>query len=262
MQDVQNRFDDRGIDIQKVGVKDVHLPLQMATKEGGYQNVLGKVSLSVSLPMQFKGTHMSRFMEILLPWSTKPISNLEIRSILTNTCEVLNSDSAELSIKFKYFVDKMAPVSGKKSVLDYDCEFAGVISNGKSTFTLGVEVPVTSCCPCSKEISDYGAHNQRAVIRCKVRFNHRGFLWIEDLVRLLEAQGSCEIYPLLKREDERFVTQMAYDNAKFVEDILRDCVITLRNNEVIRWFELECESFESIHNHSAFACHTEDKRMI
>jgi len=262
MKDVQNRHDDRGIDIQKVGVKNVHLPLQMATKEGGYQNVLGKVSLSVSLPMQFKGTHMSRFMEILLPWSTKPISNNEVKSILANTCEVLNSDSAEISIKFKYFIYKSAPVSGKKSVLDYDCEFSGFIKNGKFVFTLGVEVPVTSCCPCSKEISDYGAHNQRAVIRCKVRFNSKGFLWIEDLVKMLEEQGSCEIYPLLKREDEKFVTQSAYDNAKFVEDILRDCVISMRNSEVIKWFDLECESFESIHNHSAFACHIEDKRMI
>lgn len=262
MQDVQNLPDSRGIDIQKVGVKDVHLPLQIAAKEGGWQSVLGIVSLSVALPMQFKGAHMSRFMEVLLPWSRKPISNVEILAILRETCEALVAQRADISIRFKYFVTKAAPVSGKESVLDYNCEFTGVLDGKRHSFTMGVEVPVTSCCPCSKEISDYGAHNQRTMIRARVKFSSAGFLWIEELIQLLEAEGSCEIYPLLKRRDEKYVTEAAYGNPKFVEDILRDVVIALRNEPRVRWFEVECESMESIHNHSAFACHVEDKRMV
>lgn len=262
MQDVQSRPDSRGIDIQKVGVTNVHLPMQIAMRDGGYQSVLGNISLSVELPMQFKGTHMSRFLEVLTPWSSKPISNTTVIGILKETCSALSAQTAHLCIKFKYFVGKKAPVSGKQSVLDYNCEFAGTICGSRHNFTLGVEVPVTSCCPCSKEISNYGAHNQRTMIRARVRFGHAGFLWIEDLVTLLESMGSCEIYPLLKREDEKYVTEEAYSNPKFVEDILRDTVIALRAEERVRWFEVECESYESIHNHSAFASHVEDKRTV
>ncbi|MCR4426343.1 MAG: GTP cyclohydrolase FolE2 [Firmicutes bacterium] len=262
MQDVQNRPDARGIDIQKVGVKNVHLPLLIATREGGHQSVLGSVALSVRLPMRFKGTHMSRFIEILLPWSKKAISNTEIRSILNDTCSALSARHAEVSLRFKYFVTKAAPVSGKESVLDYNCEFVGRVEDGRHAFTMGVEVPVTSCCPCSKEISDFGAHNQRTMVRARVRFSGRGFLWLEDLIDLLEAQGSCEIFPLLKREDEKYVTEAAYQNPKFVEDILRDVVLALRAEPRVRWFEIECESHESIHNHSAFGSHVEDKRMV
>lgn len=262
MQDVQSLPDDRGVDIQKVGISHVHLPLQIATREGGYQTVLGNVSLSVDLPMQFKGTHMSRFIEVLLPWAKKPLSNVEIRSILRDTSTALSARSAEIHVKFKYFVTKTAPVSRRESLLDYNCEFAGAVDGNRHSFTLGVEVPVTSCCPCSREISQVGAHNQRTMIRAKVRFARSGFLWIEDLVTLLESAGSCEIYPLLKREDEKYVTETAYRNAKFVEDILRDVVLAFRAEARIRWFDVECESYESIHNHSAFARHTEDKRMV
>jgi len=262
MRDVQNFPDLRGINIQKVGVKDVHLPLQIAAREGGWQSVLGIVSFSVALPMQFKGTHMSRFMEVLLPWSRKPISNVEILAILKETCEALSAQRADISIRFKYFVPRIAPVSGKESILDYNCSFEGTLDGKRHSFAMGVEVPVTSCCPCSKEISEYGAHNQRAMIRARVKFSSAGFLWLEDLIELLESEGSCEIYPLLKREDEKYVTEAAYDNPKFVEDILRDVVIRLRNEPRVRWFEVECESMESIHNHSAFACHVEDKRMV
>ena len=262
MQDVQSRPDSRGIDIQKVGVKNVHLPLQIATKAGGWQSVLGNASLSVELPMQFKGTHMSRFIEVLLSWSQKPISNVSITSILKETCEALSAAKAHISIRFKYFVPKPAPVSGRESVLDYNCEFSGAVDGARHTFIMGVEAPVTSCCPCSKEISSFGAHNQRTMIRARVRFSAAGFLWLEDLIELLEAQGSCEIYPLLKREDEKFVTEAAYANPKFVEDILRDVVISLRAEPRVRWFEVECESHESIHNHSAFACHVEEKRTV
>ncbi|HOA16279.1 MAG TPA: GTP cyclohydrolase FolE2 [Bacillota bacterium] len=258
MKDVQNQADARGIDIQNVGIKGFHMPLLIRTRQGGFQQVMANVSLSVSLPMHFKGTHMSRFIEALIPWGSKPISNAELRSLLVDTCEKLEADQAEVTIAFKYFIEKKAPVSGRSSFMDYDCTFKARRDKDRHTFLLGVEVPVTSCCPCSKEISDFGAHNQRTLIRATVRF-HGGFLWIEDLVDRLESQGSCQLYPLLKREDEKFVTEQAYENAKFVEDILRDTVITLRNEPLVSWFDVECESMESIHNHSAFAKHTEAK---
>jgi len=258
LKDVQNQADARGIDIQNVGIKGFHMPLLIRTRQGGFQQVMANVSLSVSLPMHFKGTHMSRFIEALIPWGSKPISNAELRSLLVDTCEKLEADQAEVTIAFKYFIEKKAPVSGRSSFMDYDCTFKARRDKDRHTFLLGVEVPVTSCCPCSKEISDFGAHNQRTLIRATVRF-HGGFLWIEDLVDRLESQGSCQLYPLLKREDEKFVTEQAYENAKFVEDILRDTVITLRNEPLVSWFDVECESMESIHNHSAFAKHTEAK---
>lgn len=258
MKDVQNQADARGIDIQNVGIKGFHMPLLIRTRQGGFQQVMANVSLSVSLPMHFKGTHMSRFIEALIPWGSKPISNAELRSLLVDTCEKLEADQAEVTIAFKYFIEKKAPVSGRSSFMDYDCTFKARRDKDRHTFLLGVEVPVTSCCPCSKEISDFGAHNQRTLIRATVRF-HGGFLWIEDLVDRLESQGSCQLYPLLKREDEKFVTEKAYENAKFVEDILRDTVIALRNEPLVSWFDVECESMESIHNHSAFAKHTEAK---
>ncbi|HOG52780.1 MAG TPA: GTP cyclohydrolase FolE2 [Bacillota bacterium] len=258
MKDVQNQADARGIDIQNVGIKGFHMPLLIRTRQGGFQQVMANVSLSVSLPMHFKGTHMSRFIEALIPWGSKPISNAELRSLLVDTCEKLEADQAEVTIAFKYFIEKKAPVSGRSSFMDYDCTFKARRDKDRHTFLLGVEVPVTSCCPCSKEISDFGAHNQRTLIRATVRF-HGGFLWIEDLVDRLESQGSCQLYPLLKREDEKFVTEQAYENAKFVEDILRDTVIALRNEPLVSWFDVECESMESIHNHSAFAKHTEAK---
>lgn len=258
MKDVQGQPDERGIDIQNVGIKDVHLPLLIRTKQGGYQHVIANVALSVRLPMHFKGTHMSRFMEALLPWGSKPISNSELKALLLDTCERLDADDAEVTIQFKYFIKKRAPVSGKASLMDYDCAFIASRHGDRHSFSLAIDVPVTSCCPCSKEISEYGAHNQRTMIKTKVRF-HGGFLWIEELVRLLESRGSCQLYPLLKREDEKFVTEAAYDNPKFVEDILRDSVLALRQEPTIAWFEVECESIESIHNHSAFAKHTEAK---
>lgn len=262
MKDVQSSPDTRGIDIQQVGVKHVHLPLKIAQKSGGYQSVLGNVSLSMELPMQFKGTHMSRFIEVLSGWIGEPLSNVQISSVLRDTCSALSARKAQLSIRFKYFVGKTAPVSKRPSVLDYNCEFIGDIDDDKVTFTLGVEVPVTSCCPCSKEISDFGAHNQRSMVRARVRFSSAGFLWIEDLILMLETTGSCEIFPLLKREDEKFVTEAAYSNPKFVEDILRDVVLALRAEPRVRWFSVECESFESIHNHSAFASHVEAKKKV
>lgn len=257
LKDVQNLADERGIEIQKVGVSDVHLPFFIKTKNGSLQSVLAKIKLTVDLPKEYKGTHMSRFIEILSEWTQKPVAFREMEHILGDTLKRLTARSAHLHIDFKYFIEKTAPVSGLKSMLDLDCSFSANLIQGQPLeFLMGVNVPFTSLCPCSKEISRYGAHNQRGLMKVKLRKNS-GFIWIEDLAALMEAQGSCPVFPLLKREDEKYVTELAYENPKFVEDILRDLVLALRKLEHITWFEIECENYESIHNHSAYASHTE-----
>lgn len=253
MYDVSMERDPRGISIQKVGVRGVHLPLQIRRKDNGYQMVLGHVDMTVELPHHYRGTHMSRFLEILSEWSDQPISGHELRRILREAQQKLEADRADLHLRFKYFRTKTAPVSGSESRLDYDCDFIGRIEGDRYCFILGVEVPVIALCPCSKEISDRGAHNQRATLRAHVRCAPGHFVWIEDLVDILEAQGSCGIYPLLKREDEKYVTEHSYDNPKYVEDILRDAVVALKQEQHIVWFDVECDSHESIHNHSAYA---------
>ncbi len=259
MQDVQNQKDNRGIAIQNVGINDAHLPFLIKTLAGDFQQVLARIRFTVSLPENYKGTHMSRFLEILNRWSQKPVAEPEMETILNEALDTLSAASAALSIRFKYFISKKAPVSGQISALDLDCGFYGTKRKGQPlVFELGMEVPFTSLCPCSREISRYGAHNQRSVMRVRVRFAPgRECIYIEDLARLMEEQASCPIFPLLKREDERYVTEHAYENPKFVEDVLRDLVIVLRSIPGLEWFRLECENFESIHNHNAYASHEE-----
>ena len=259
MKDVQNQSDARGIAIQRVGINEAHLPFLIKTKEGGFQQVLANICFTVSLPMEYKGTHMSRFLEILAHWSRKPLAEEEMEAMLKEAMEHLEAKSASLRIAFKYFIDKKAPVSGRESCLDLDCFFRGEMACGEPMlFTLGVDVPFTSLCPCSREISLHGAHNQRSVCRTSVRFRSDvECIYIEDLAALVEEQASCPIYPLLKREDEKYVTERAYENPKFVEDILRDVVLSLRRLPGIAWFSLVCENFESIHNHNAYASHEE-----
>ena len=259
MEDVQSQCDVRGIAIQCVGVSDVHLPFLIKTKDGGFQQVLARIRFTVALPQEYKGTHMSRFLEILMPWSEKPLAEHEMEAMLEEALARLSAQSAEVELRFKYFIGKKAPVSRRESLLDLGCTFRGKKRVGAPMeFTLGVDVPFTSLCPCSKAISRYGAHNQRSICRVAVRF-HEGkpCIFIEDLATLVEAQGSAPIYPLLKREDEKFVTEHAYENPKFVEDILRDTVLALRSLEGISYFFVECENDESIHNHNAFAAHEE-----
>jgi GTP cyclohydrolase I len=260
VKDVQNVLDHRGIAIQKVGVSDVHLPFLIKTKTGAFQSVLANIKLTVDLPQEFKGTHMSRFIEILSEWSQKPVSGKEMGSILNDIINRLDAKKANLEIAFKYFIEKTAPVSGLKSLLDLDCLFAGSLTKGENLeFVLGLTVPFTSLCPCSKEISQYGAHNQRGLMKAKLKYQAGKFIWIEDLAALMEGQASCPVYPLLKREDEKYVTEKAYENPKFVEDVLRDLVLTFRGLNGVEWFEIECENYESIHNHSAYAAHVESR---
>lgn len=258
MKDVQNLTDERGIAIQKVGVSEVHLPFLIKTKTGVFQSVLANIKLTVDLPQEYKGTHMSRFIEVLSDWSQKPVSYREMESMLNDIIDRLDAKRANIDIAFKYFVEKSAPVSGLKSLLDYDCLFSGSLVRGEHLdFVLGLRVPFTSLCPCSKEISRHGAHNQRGLMRVKVKHQPGRFSWIEDLAQLVERQGSAPVYPLLKREDEKYVTEQAYENPKFVEDVLRDLVLALRGIDSIIWFEVEIENYESIHNHSAYAGHVE-----
>lgn len=253
MKDVAMTPDKRGVAIQRVGVKDLHLPLLIKRKDEGFQAVVGDLTISVDLPKQFRGTHMSRLVEVVFKWSQKPISGHELKLILEQIRSKLNAARAHVTVKFKYFLEKHAPVSKSVSALDYECEFTGTLSDEGFDFILGVEVPITTLCPCSKEISDAGAHNQRGVIRARIRYDREIFYWIEDFVRQLEDVASCDIYPLLKRLDEKYVTERAYDRPKFVEDVLRDTILMLREDPSMLWYEVEVETFESIHNHSAYA---------
>jgi len=251
--DVQNLKDSRGIEIQKVGVRNVEVPLVIERKNDKKQTVTAKARMSVSLPKDYKGTHMSRFIEILSEWGQKNLLGVDIKGCLVEIANKLNAKSAELKFEFKYFIEKKAPVSGLTCPMGYDCSFGGVLDGKNYKFILEVNVPVTTLCPCSKEISEYGAHNQRAFVKVKISYNPDFIVWIEDLIILIEKCGSSPVYPLLKREDEKFVTEYAYNNPKFVEDVLRDVVSELRKIDIIEWFEVDCEAFESIHNHSAWA---------
>lgn len=259
MKDIQNLKDNREVDIQKVGIKHLELPLTIQRKNNSNQIVCAQAQVSVSLPRDYKGTHMSRFVEVLTEWQHKNILGIDIKGCLEKIIRNLNAQSGELQFKFKYFIDKKSPVTGYVVPMSYECIFEGHIENGAYKFILGVIVPITTLCPCSKEISDNGAHNQRAFVNVKISYDEDTHIWLEDLIELIESCASCEVYPLLKREDEKFVTEKAWDNPKFVEDVLRDAVVKLRKNSLIKDFEIECEAFESIHNHSAWAYQKEAK---
>ncbi len=257
LKDIQNLPDNRGIDIQYVGVKNVEVPLIIQRKNDSEQVVSANAEMSVALPKEYRGTHMSRFIEILCEWGQRNLLGVDIEGCLEEVKNKLSARSAKLKFEFNYFIDKTAPISSLKSPMGYKCCFEGVLVENDYNFILGVEVPVTTLCPCSREISDYGAHNQRTLVSLKISYDPNNMIWIEDLIKLVETCGSCQIYPLLKREDEKYVTEMAYNNPKFVEDLLRDIIVKIRNTKEITWFEVDCEAFESIHNHSAWAFHQE-----
>ncbi len=260
IKDIQSLTDTRGIDVQKVGVDNVHLPFLLKCKNGEHQPVLAKIRLTVGLPHNFKGTHMSRFIEVLNKWSQKPINSDEIGNILREITMRTDAQGAHIEMSFKYFLPRVAPVSGCSAILDYDITFQGELdAEGNYDFVLGAAVPITSLCPCSKEISRHGAHNQRSTIYAQIRYECPvGFIWIEDLIDMIERQASAPVYPILKREDEKHVTEQAYENPKFVEDIIRDIVLTFRAHPYMTWFDVECSNHESIHNHDAYARHTEN----
>jgi GTP cyclohydrolase IB len=256
--DVQSSADDRRLAIDRVGIKSIRHPVRIGDKSGGIQHTIAVFNMYVHLPHNFKGTHMSRFVEILNAHE-REISVESFETILREMVERLEAESGHIEMSFPYFINKLAPVSGVQSLLDYDITFVGEIADGKYRFTMKVQVPVTSLCPCSKGISDYGAHNQRSHVTVTART--RGFVWIEDVVRICEEQASCELYGLLKRQDEKYVTEKAYDNPKFVEDMVRDVATVLNRDDRIEAYVVESENFESIHNHSAYALIQRDKRL-
>lgn len=250
LEDIQNKRDHREISIDKVGVKNIVYPVTVLDKEHGHQNTVASVDMYVSLPHHFKGTHMSRFVEVLNE-HRHGVAIQNFAKILESIRSRLDAVSAHMEVRFPYFATKRAPVSGEESIMAYDCSFMGSASQGKYDLMVEVKVPTTSVCPCSKAISVGGAHNQRSLVTLKVRFKE--FVWIEDLIKLVENKASCEVFSLLKRADEKFVTEKAYNNPKFVEDIVRDVAQSLLKDKNITWFSVESENFESIHNHNAYA---------
>ena len=255
--DVQSTPDARKLAIDKVGIKAIRHPIQIMQRTGGVQHTIATFNMYVGLPHQFKGTHMSRFVEILNAHE-REITVETFKVMLQEMVDKLEAEEGRIEMTFPYFIDKAAPVSGVKSLMDYEVTFVAQILQGKPCFAMKVLVPVTSLCPCSKRISDYGAHNQRSHVTVTA---HTGdFVWIEEIVDMVEKQASSELYGLLKRPDEKYVTERAYDNPKFVEDMVRDVAALLNLDERINRYVVESENFESIHNHSAYALIERDKK--
>lgn len=250
MKDVQNEPDDRNIDLTKVGIKGIKYPMNVLDRANKTQATVATVNMYVHLAHRFKGTHMSRFVEVLNDYC----SDLNLNSffdMLDRIKNSLESPAANLEICFPYFVKKTAPVSGVPSMMEYTCKYVGEIDGSERKLFVTVEVPVCTLCPCSKEISSQGAHNQRGLVSVTVRFKE--FFWIEELIETVEQSASSEVFALLKREDEKFITEKAYDNPMFVEDVVREVTDKLRRDSRFTDFSVEAENFESIHNHSAYA---------
>ena len=257
MEDIQNGHDDRGIAIDQVGVTDIRWPIIVLDRRQGEQRTVARLTASVTLPHDFRGTHMSRFIETLNEHRGE-ITLRTLPCILQELKSRLDAESARIEVTFPYFLERIAPVSGARALMDYDCTFIGESNGNHSDFQVGVRVPVTSLCPCSKAISDYGAHNQRGYISVEVRgiTEQDGMpplIWIEELVEMAEDSASAPVFPILKREDERHVTMLAYDNPKFVEDVVRATVTRLQADPRISWCCVTAVNHESIHHHNAFA---------
>jgi GTP cyclohydrolase I len=251
MIDIQNLKDERNINIKKVGVKGLKYPIVVLDRAHGTQPVNATINMYVSLLHNFKGTHMSRFVEVLND-IREQVNIRTFHSILEKIRTKLHAESAHIEIEFPYFIEKTAPRSGAKSLMEYRCRFLGTNDGGRMDFVVGMVVPVTTVCPCSREISRVGAHNQRSIVTVKVRF--RKFFWIEDVIRLIEDSASGEVYSLLKRIDEKYVTEKGYENPMFVEDVVRNVAERISRDANFIWYRVEAENFESIHNHSAYAC--------
>lgn len=254
MQDTQNSRDDRNIPIQQVGIKDLQYPVTVLDRQNKSQHTVAVVNMYVDLPREFKGTHMSRFVQILNEHRGQ-VSIPDIDDILHSMAERFNCETAHIEIRFPYFIEKQAPASGAESLSSYSCGLLASFDRRRvdQQVDLIVEaaVPVTMTCPCSKEISDRGAHNQRSVITIRIR--SRGLVWLEELVEIAEACASSPVYSLLKRADEKAVTEAAYDQPRFAEDAVRAVAAHLREDNRMLWYQVETENFESIHNHNAYA---------
>jgi len=255
--DVQSSADTRQLAINKVGIKSIRHPVRVQDKSAGVQHTIAVFNMYVGLPHNFKGTHMSRFVEIL-NGHEREISVENFPTMLREMVERLEAETGHIEMHFPYFINKTAPVSGVQSFMDYDITLIGDICNGEIVTSTRVVVPVTSLCPCSKKISERGAHNQRSHVTVTART--ADFVWIEEIVQLVEAEASCELFGLLKRPDEKYVTERAYDNPKFVEDMVRDVAARLNAEPRVEAYVVESENFESIHNHSAYALIERDKK--
>jgi len=254
--DIQSRRDTRRIPIDRVGVRGLRHPIRVKDRNGGEQSTVATFTMNVALPHEFKGTHMSRFVEILnaddgLHGEHGAISVESFLRMPERVAERMDAAYSHVEMTFPYFMQKQAPVTGVRSVMDYEVTFIGEQSPDGSRLQVRVTVPVTSLCPCSKEISERGAHNQRGHVTVTVEL--KKFVWIEEIVEIVERAASCELYGVLKRPDEKHVTERAYDNPKFVEDIARDVALTLNDEERVGKYAVEVENFESIHNHNAYA---------
>jgi GTP cyclohydrolase I len=255
--DVQSSLDERKIVIQKVGVKSIRHPVTLKTISGT-QGSVAMIDMTVMLPAHLKGTHMSRFLEVLQS-NHEPISFDSMHDLLKNMLLRLDADEGHIDMRMPLFINKVAPISKVESLLDYDVTIKASSEKGVVRYILGVQVPVTSLCPCSKKISEYGAHNQRSHIIISAELTKD--LAVEGLIRIAEQAASCELWGLLKRPDEKYVTERAYDNPKFVEDLVRDIAVALHQEKNIIAYEVSSENFESIHNHSAYAWLAIDKRL-
>lgn len=250
MKDVQNQADQRNIAIDKVGVKDISYPITLLDRAQKEQKTIARVNMYVDLPHHFKGTHMSRFVEIL----NAHHNNIHVDHMTNITHEMrecFDAKSAHIKMSFPYFLSKKAPVSGLPGMMEYQCFFEAVSNHDGDEVMMGIEVPVMTLCPCSKEISEFGAHNQRGIISIQIKTE--AMIWLEDLIAIAEQAGSSPLYSVLKRPDEKFVTEASYKNPKFVEDVVRDVAVALNKRNEITWYQVSAENFESIHNHSAYA---------
>ena len=251
MKDVQNQRDNRNIPIDKVGIKNLRYPITVRDRREGRQHTVASINMYVDLPREYKGTHMSRFVEMLHLLKSE-ISLQKFSELLDQMKQQLNAASAHIEISFPYFIEKTAPVSSALGLMDYNCRIIGTSNSSNEVDLVSeVNVPISSVCPCSKEISDAGAHNQRGEVKLQTRFNR--FIWLEDMIELVESCASCDVYSVLKRVDEKYVTEFSYSNPKFVEDIVRDIAARLMQDDNIIWYSVSAENFESIHNHSAYA---------
>jgi GTP cyclohydrolase I len=251
LQDKQSEPDHRELRIDKVGVRGLRFPIQVLDKARTSQNTIATIGMYVDLPKEFKGTHMSRFVEVLNAHGN--IVHVEnITDILYAMQEKLKSHTAHLEMEFPFFLTKKAPVSGREGMMDYTARFDATACGKEIDFVLGVEVGVTTLCPCSRAISKYGAHNQRGLVTVQIRSTKA--IWIEDLIAMVERSASSELFSLLKRQDEKVVTERAYENPVFVEDLVRNVVVRLNAHPDVTWYKVEAENLESIHNHNAYAC--------
>lgn len=250
--DVQSSKDIRGLPLYRVGVEGVNFPILVGRKEGRYQATQANVSMYGDLEKDIRGSNMSRFIEILMNYRYKVMNSKKLKGFLETLKKRLKTRDAYIAVNFKYFIPKESPVKKVKGIQGYDCVFVARLTSNKYDFYLEVTAPITTLCPCSKEISKHGAHNQRAIITARMKFSGKP-LWIEDVVPLLESMGSCDIYPVLKRPDEKFVTEKAFGNPKFVEDVVRDTAVALDEISCIEGYSIKVTSFESIHAHNAVA---------